>query len=74
MAYEPLILGYTCGDVGMPDTVNHIKALKQAGCKRIIFGENRFLCCLEELNEGDTLVACGLTAKRKSRVACPRAG
>ncbi len=60
MEYKPLILGYTCGEVGMTDTVNQIKALKQAGCKRIIIGESRFPGCLEELNEGDTLIACGI--------------
>ena len=60
MEYEPLILGYTSGEVGMPDTDNQIKILKQAGCHRIIIGENRFLGCIEALNEGDTLIACGL--------------
>jgi len=62
MEYEPLILGYTSGEVGMTDTVNQIKALKQAGCQRIVFGENRFLDCIDELHEGDTLIACGLNA------------
>lgn len=62
MEYKPLILGYTSGEAGMSDTVNQIKALKQAGCKRIIIGENQFLGCLEELHVGDTLVACGLNA------------
>ena len=60
--YEPSILGYTCGEVGMSETVEQIKALKKAGCNRIIIGENGFLECLDGLHEGDTLIACGLYA------------
>ncbi len=62
MEYEPSILGYANGKIGMPDTVSQLKALKRAGCQRIVFGEKRFLNCLNELHEGDTLVACGLYA------------
>lgn len=60
--YEPLILGHTKSLAGMSDTVTQVRSLKQAGCKRIIFGEDRFSNCLEELHAGDTLVACGLYA------------
>ena len=57
--YEPLILGYARGHAGMAETVNQIKLLKQAGCQRIVFGEDRFLDCLDQLHAGDTLIACG---------------
>lgn len=60
MAYDPLILGYTNGEVSMSSTINQIKALKQAGCHRIIFGKKEFVKCIEELKKGDTLVACSL--------------
>jgi len=62
MEYEPLILGYTGGVVDTPETVAQIESLKQAGCQRIVIGENRFLNCIDELHAGDALVACGLYA------------
>jgi DNA invertase Pin-like site-specific DNA recombinase len=60
--YEPSIVGYTCGEVGMSETVEQINALKKAGCRQIVTGEDHFLSCLNELHEGDTLIACGLYA------------
>ena len=58
--YEPLILGYASGKAGTPEISIQIEGLKKSGCHRVVVGEDRFLDCLSELHEGDTLVVCGL--------------